>query len=228
MAAPDQSERPAVLPPCNEPSPWDWDDHLAWTLRCGIARKLDPLGASKLASLVDQIGAWSIADRGLASAGAIAGLLSGVRDAVTAGTSDLIALVRAALTTIAYAGEAATSLTTWEVIQTALTAAAGADTQKAIQDGMADIAKEDPEFVEAVVGAGMAIAALRGLEKWVNDDPKRALWTVLLLATDQLGELLGDVGADLSAAEGPFKVGSVVGDYVGQLFVAVLRVEYGI
>ncbi len=217
-----------MLPPCNEPRPWDWDDRLVWTLRCAIERKLSPGAESRFLQLTAQMTSWSIEERTLASFGVVAGFPGGVRDAVQSATDDLVKLVRGTLTVIASAGEAAVSETTWMQIALVLASPPGADTQKAVDAAMAEIGAEDPEFVEAVVGTCLAIAALRRLAAWASDNPREAIWSVVLLLTNALGELLGDVAADIAAANTPEKIGEVVGDYLGHLVVEVLRMEWGI
>ncbi len=228
MAAPDSQERPQTLPPCNEPAPWDKDDRLVWTLRCGIARHLPPDAAALFRAVLDSIGNWSSADRSAASLGFATGFKDGVGAAVTSAISDLIGLVRGALSVVASAGEAMVSERTWNAIATMLRSPPGPETQQAVEAAMTDIAADDPEFVEAVVGVSLAIIALRRLVEWVGADPAAAGWTVVLWVTNAIGELLGDVAAEVAAATSPADVGAVMGDYCGRLLVEVLRVEWGI
>lgn len=216
-----------LLPPCNEPAPYDRDDRLIWVLRCNLEKQLGAGTEKRLVAIVTTINVWSLMERAEVSAGVGAGLVSGSGDAVRDGLQDLAQLVISAAKIIASGYGAAFDPAMWQGIELVLTSDPGPKTQEAIKS-LVDLAgKDHPEFIEALMTAGMVCATFRKIVQWVKAEPN-APYIVLLAVAAHIGTLLGEIAADLDAASTPFDFGKVIGVLLGQLFVAVARFYFGV
>ena len=216
-----------TLPPCTEPAPFNRDERVIWVFRCGIHKQLNAKVEARLKSIVESIDTWTLLERAEVAAGLTRGLVRGTTDGAWSAVTDLRDLVISASKVIASGYGATFDVAAWEGIQRVLSADPGPKTQQAIDDVVAVIGNDHPEFVEALITAGMVCAVFRSIIHWVSTEPNAA-YLVLVALSAQLGKLVGEVAAEIAAVQTPYEIGAVVGDLLGRVIVEALRFYFGI
>jgi hypothetical protein len=218
---------PFVLPPCDQPAPFDKDDRIVWRIRCGLQQTLKDAGAQRLARLAADIDAWTLDARAECAAGLAVGTGGAVRDGVLRAINDLSALVGRAAKTIASGASTAFDPQTWVGIQKVMSAPPDSDeSRQAIEDTMHLVGDDHQDFMEALMMAGAICEALRQLTAWVARDPNAPMRILETLASS-LGGLLGEIARQLSEASTPYDVGTVIGDLAGTILIEVVRFYFG-